>query len=72
MDRLQIRPYPPTPSQPQIHLLSCFEICLQLKAGLLHTFYTSVVNSICLKNEHPNLTLTKAVYHTQPIIVNGL
>lgn len=54
---------PPTPSQPQIHLLSCFEICLQLEAGLLHTFYTSVVDSICLKNEHPNLTLTKAVYH---------
>jgi hypothetical protein len=40
---------PPTPSQLQIHLLSCFERCLQLEAGLLHTFYTSVVNSICLK-----------------------
>ena len=58
--------------QPQIHLLSCFETCPQLEGGLLHTFYTSIVNSICLKNEHPSLTLTKAIYYTQPIIVNGL
>lgn len=58
MDRLQIRPYP---HLLQVnHKFTCDLALRQLEAGLLHTFYTSVVDSICLKNELPNLTLTKA------------